>query len=252
MFNNRNQNEGDMNTKSETPSAEKKANTLSGILARSGTVAIFIVLIMAILFVASGQLNWIWPWVYLGISIVVVLINGTIMLRTSPETIAERGRPKETKNWDKVVSGFIALTQYLLLPLIAGLDMRFGWTRVLSVAWHVSGVVVLVAGTAFTSWAMIENAYFSTAVRIQSERGHTVCRTGPYRFMRHPGYVGFILQALSLPILLGSLWALVPGITAAILIGIRTYLEDLTLQAELPGYRDYVQEVRYRLLPGIW
>jgi protein-S-isoprenylcysteine O-methyltransferase Ste14 len=241
-----------MNTKSQIPPAEKDANNLPGILMRIGTVAIFLILIMAILFLASGQPTWIWAWIYLGINLAVVAINGTIMLRTSPETVAERGRPKETKNWDKVVSGFTALTQYLLLPLIAGLDMRFNWTQVLSVAWHVSGAVVMVAGIAFTSWAMIENAYFSTAVRIQSERGHTVCRTGPYRFMRHPGYVGFIFQVLSLPILLGSLWALVPGITAAILICVRTYLEDRTLQAELPGYREYTKEVRYRLVPGIW
>jgi len=99
---------------------------------------------------------------------------------------------------------------------------------------------------------MIANAYFSTAVRIQSDRGHTVCRTGPYRFVRHPGYVGFILQSLGTPFLLGSLWTLVPGITATVLMIIRTSLEDRTLQAELPGYRDFVQEVRYRLVPGIW
>jgi protein-S-isoprenylcysteine O-methyltransferase Ste14 len=244
--------EGNMNTKSKNPLAEKKANLLPGILMRAGTVLIFLVLIAAILFLASGQPTWIWAWIYLGISVVVVLINGFIMLRTNPETVAERGRPKETKNWDKIIAGPLALTQYLILPLVAGLDLRFDWTQVFSVAWHITGVVVTVVGIAFTSWAMIENAYFSTAVRIQSERGHTVCRTGPYRFVRHPGYVGFILQALSFPILLGSLWALIPGVISMILIGIRTYLEDSTLKAELPGYQDYMQAVRYRLLPGIW
>jgi len=99
---------------------------------------------------------------------------------------------------------------------------------------------------------MIANAYFSTAVRIQSDRGHTVCSTGPYRFVRHPGYVGYILQALGVPILLGSLWALIPGITAAVCMIMRTSLEDRMLQAELPGYQDYIQKVRYRLVPGIW
>jgi protein-S-isoprenylcysteine O-methyltransferase Ste14 len=242
----------DMNTKSETPSAEKQANIVSGIFMRIGTVAIFFGLIAAILFVTAGRLNWTWAWVYLGICIVFVLINGTIMLRTSPETIAERGHPKETKSWDKVVSGLYALAVYLALPLVAGFDVRFGWTNKISTAWHIMGAALLVAGLVVSAWALIENAYFSTAVRIQSERGHTVCCTGPYRFVRHPGYVGFILQAISLPILLGSLWALVPGITAAILMGIRTYLEDRTLQAELPGYQDYMREVRYRLVPGIW
>jgi len=130
--------------------------------------------------------------------------------------------------------------------------VRFGWARDLSIAWHVAGAVVLVAGLGLSAWAMIANAYFSTAVRIQSDRGHTVCSTGPYRFVRHPGYVGFILQALGVPILLGSLWALISGITATVLMIIRTSLEDRMLQAELPGYQDYVQKVRYRLVHGIW
>jgi protein-S-isoprenylcysteine O-methyltransferase Ste14 len=90
---------------------------------------------------------------------------------------------------------------------------------------------------------MISNVYFSTAVRIQSDRGHAVCRSGPYRFVRHPGYVGFVLQSLGTPILLGSFWALIPGFAAAALMITRTALEDRMLQAELPGYRGFVQEV---------
>jgi protein-S-isoprenylcysteine O-methyltransferase Ste14 len=241
-----------MNTTSEIPPTENHPNVAAGILKRIGTVAIFFVLQAVILFLAAGRLNWIWAWVFLGICLVSVSINGTFMLRTSPETIAERGRPKETKDWDKVVSGLWGLALYLVLPLVAGLDVRFGWTRELSAACHIAGAVVLAVGLGLAGWAMIANAYFSTAVRIQSDRGQTVCRTGPYRFVRHPGYVGFILQSLGTPFLLGSLWALVPGITAAVLMIIRTSLEDRTLQAELPGYRDFVQEVRYRLVPGIW
>jgi protein-S-isoprenylcysteine O-methyltransferase Ste14 len=99
---------------------------------------------------------------------------------------------------------------------------------------------------------MITNAYFSTVVRIQTDRGQTVCSTGPYRFVRHPGYVGTILQSFGLPFLLGSLWALIPGITAVGLMIIRTSFEDRTLQSDLPGYREFVQKVRYRLIPGIW
>jgi len=241
-----------MNTKSERSPSENRPNVVAGILKRIGTLAIFFVLIAVILFLAAGRLDWTWAWVYLGICLVSVSINATITLRTSPETIAERGELKMTKTWDKVVSGLCALAMYVALPLVAGLDMRFGWARDLSVAWHAAGAVVLAVGLELTSWAMIANAYFSTAVRIQSDRGHTVCSTGPYRFVRHPGYVGFILQALGVPILLGSLWALVPGIAAAALVSIRTSLEDRTLQAELPGYQDYVQQVRYRLVPGIW
>ena len=241
-----------MNTKPEIPPAENRSDVAAGILKRVWTVAIFFVLIAAILFLAAGRLNWMWAWVYLGVCLVSVLINASIMLRTSPETIAERGRPQETKDWDKVVGGLWAVAIYFALPLVAGLDVRLGWTRDLGVAWHVAGVVALAVGLGASAWAMMANAYFSTAVRIQSDRGHTVCSTGPYRFVRHPGYVGFILQSISVPFLLGSWWALIPGITATVLMIIRTSLEDRTLQAELPGYQDYVHQVRYRLVPGVW
>jgi protein-S-isoprenylcysteine O-methyltransferase Ste14 len=241
-----------MNTKSETQPTEKQANIVTGILMRVGTVVVFMILIAGILFIASGRITWLWAWVYLGISIVFMLINGTIMLRINAETIAERGQPKETKSWDKTISGLYALAVYLALPLVAGLDVRYGWTKEISVTWHIAGALLFVAGLVFTAWAMIVNAYFSTAVRIQSERGHTVCRTGPYRFVRHPGYVGFIFQAISCSILWGSWWSLVPALFAVTFMGIRTYLEDRTLQAELPGYPEYMQAVRYRLVPGIW
>ena len=234
------------------PTTEKRPSVAAGIVARAGTVAIFLIVQAVILFVAAGRLSWTWAWVYLGICLVSLAINGTIMLRTSPETIAERGRPQATQDWDKVVGGLWALVLYLVLPLVAGLDVRFGWTRELGVAWNLAGAVVLAAGLGLGGWAMIANAYFSTAVRIQSERGQTVCRSGPYRFVRHPGYVGFILQSLGTPILLGSFWALIPGIVAVALIVIRTAFEDRMLRAELPGYGEYTQQVRYRLVPGVW
>ncbi len=241
-----------MNTKSQIAPAGDHPNLVAGILKRLGTVTLFLVVIAAILFLSAGRLDWTWAWVYLGICLVSVLINAPIMLCTSPETIAERGELKMTQKWDRVISGLIALAMYFALPLVAGVDVRFGWTPDLGVPVHVAGAVGLAVGLELSSWAMIANAYFSTAVRIQSERGHTVCSTGPYRFVRHPGYVGFILQSIGPSFLWGSLWALIPGITGAVLIIIRTSLEDRMLQAELPGYLDYVQQVRYRLVPGIW
>lgn len=241
-----------MNAKSEFQPIENSPSVAAGILKRAITVATFFVLVAAILFLASGHLNWLWAWVYLGICFVSLVINASIMLRTNPETIAERGRPQETKDWDKIVGSLWGLAIYVVVPLVAGLDMRFGWSQELNLAWHATGAVVLAVGLGLSAWAMITNAYFSTAVRIQSERGHTVCDRGPYRFVRHPGYLGFILQSLSMPLLLGSLWALLPGVTAAGFMILRTSLEDRTLQAELPGYPDYVQQVHFRLVPGIW
>jgi len=193
-----------MNEEPGTPAAENRSSLAAGIATRAGTVAFFIVLQGVILFVAAGRLDWTWAWVYLGICLVSVVINGVIMLRTNPETIAERGRPQATQSWDKVIGGLWALLLYLVLPFVAGLDMRFDWTQELSAAWNLAGAVGLAAGLGLSGWAMIANAYFSTAVRIQSDRGQAVCRSGPYRFVRHPGYVGFILQSLGTPVLLGS------------------------------------------------
>jgi protein-S-isoprenylcysteine O-methyltransferase Ste14 len=241
-----------MNSKSGIPKTENRPGVAAGIAARVGTVAFFFVLQAVILFLAAGRLNWTWAWAFLGICLVSVAINGAFMLRTSPETIAERGRPQATQDWDKVIGGLWALVLYLVLPLVAGLDVRFAWTRELNIAWNLAGAVGLAAGLGLGGWAMIANAYFSTAVRIQSDRGQTVCRSGPYRFVRHPGYVGFILQSLGTPLLLGSLWALVPGLVAGLLIVIRTAFEDRFLQAELPGYEEYAQQTRYRLVPGVW
>jgi protein-S-isoprenylcysteine O-methyltransferase Ste14 len=241
-----------MNSKSETPRTENRPDLVAGIAARVGTVAFFVVLQGVILLLAAGRLDWTWAWVYLGICLVSMAMNGMFLLRTSPETIAERGRPQATQNWDKVVGGLWALVLCLILPLVAGLDARYGWTGELSAVWNLAGAVVLAAGLELGGWAMIANAYFSTAVRIQSDRGHTVCSSGPYRFVRHPGYVGFILQSVGTALLLGSLWALIRGLVAAILMVIRTGLEDRMLRAELPGYQEYAHQVRYRLVPGAW
>jgi protein-S-isoprenylcysteine O-methyltransferase Ste14 len=139
-----------------------------------------------------------------------------------------------------------------VVPGVAGLDKRFGWTADFGTLGQIGGALLLVMSGAISGWAMISNAYFSTAVRIQSERGHTVCRRGPYAYIRHPGYLGFILQSLAVPTMLGSAWALVPGSVAALLMVLRTFLEDRTLRAELAGYPDYAAQVRYRLVPGIW
>lgn len=204
-----------------------------------------------VLFLSAGTLAWPQAWAFLGLYLVGIAVNAWLMRRT-PEKIAERARTAGAKKWDKVVGGLGAAMHFIVLLAVAGSDVRFEWTGALPLAVYLIGAVVSILGFALFSWAMIENAYFASCVRIQAERGHAVCSTGPYRFVRHPGYVGFILQSSGLPLFLGSLWALVPGALAAVLMVVRTALEDRTLQDELTGYRDYAQEVRYRLLPGIW
>jgi len=116
----------------------------------------------------------------------------------------------------------------------------------------VIGAIVLVLSSLFGTWAMLANRFFSAVVRIQTDRGHTVVTTGPYRFVRHPGYAAGVLGYLAMPLLLNSLWASILALLTIALIIVRTKLEDDTLQAELPGYVDYTQQTRYRLLPGVW
>ncbi len=241
-----------MNHQTQFPPIARSVDLRKGIFARLITIVVFMAMQAVLLFWSSGRLDWIWAWVYLGICIASLTTNALVLLRTSPETIAERGRPQETQGWDKIISSIWALIHFVLMPLMAGLDARYGWTGTLNIFWNIAGAVILSTGLALAGWAMIENAYFSTAVRIQSERGQTVCRSGPYRFVRHPGYAGFIGQSLGTPLLLGSLWALLLGFFAAAFMIIRTAWEDRFLQAELPGYREYVEEVRFRLVPRIW
>jgi len=113
-------------------------------------------------------------------------------------------------------------------------------------------LLVTVLGYALFLWAMASNAFFAEGVRIQEERGHTVATGGPYRFVRHPGYVGSILATVATPCLLGSPWALIPAIVSGALYVVRTNLEDKTLRQELPGYEQYARQTRHRLLPGVW
>jgi protein-S-isoprenylcysteine O-methyltransferase Ste14 len=241
-----------MTTISNPPQPKEKPNVIAGIIARTAQILIMFIVMGLELFLGSGSLNWTWAWIFLAIGLISVSINAVFMLRSSPETIAERGKPKEVKDWDKLVGGLWLMGQYFLVPILAALDIRFSWTGDIATLWHILGAVVYALSLGLTGWAMITNAYFSTAVRIQADRGQQVCHSGPYHFVRHPGYVGFFFQALSVPILLGSLWALLFAILAGVLMIIRTGLEDRMLQDELVGYKEYTQEVRYRLLPGVW
>ena len=213
-------------------------------------VVIQFLILAAILVISSGRLDWVWAWAYLGVGVGILAINVLVM---PPELIAERGRTdkKGIKGWDRVLTTLNILPT-LGTPIIAGLDERFGWSPPLAVAIQVVALVFWTLGQGLFSWAMASNVFFSGAVRIQMDRGHTVASGGPYRYVRHPGYVGMIISLFATSLALGSLWGLIPaGLTMCLLI-VRTALEDRTLQDELDGYKDYAARVRYRLVPGIW
>ncbi len=206
-----------------------------------------------ILFGAAGRLDWGWAWACLGVFIAVILVNAVVLLPRHTDLIAERGRAGPgAKRWDKWLGGSASIVGSFATILVAGLDERWGWTPPLPPGVHVGGLIALVAGYALVSWAMAVNRFFSTIVRIQKDRGHSVVDRGPYAVVRHPGYVGLTVAFLALPLLLGSAWTLIAALVAVGLLIARTAMEDRTLREELDGYRAYAARVRYRLCPGIW
>jgi protein-S-isoprenylcysteine O-methyltransferase Ste14 len=212
-----------------------------------------VVMVAVILFLSAGRWDWGWGWALVGVYALWVAANAILLIPRHPDLLAERAQRdiKGMKSWDKAllsVIGLVTLAKYIL----AGLDIRGGWSPGLPVWVHILALLLAAGGYALGTWAMVENAYFSMIVRYQQERGHAVCDSGPYRWVRHPAYIGTILFELMAPLVLGSLWTFIPGLLAAALTVVRTALEDKTLQQELPGYQGYAERTRFRLLPGVW
>jgi protein-S-isoprenylcysteine O-methyltransferase Ste14 len=228
---------------------KRRPDTRKNILRRLIQVSMSIIITLIILLVSAGIIKWVYAWIYTLASVVVIITNALIF---PAELISERGRKKENvEKWDKIITGFIIIPWYAIY-IIAGLDIRFGWSPAYATWVHIAALIIFISGNALVSWAMIANSYFSTKVRIQYDRGHTVSSGGPYRFIRHPGYLGMIIFILSTPILLGSFRALIPAIMTVILFIIRTSFEDDTLKNKLEGYKEYAERVKYRLISGIW
>lgn len=212
------------------------------------TTAVF----TAILFVAAGRVTYWQAWVYAGLSIASGL-GSRLVLAGDPDLAKERARPGEAAQaWDKALLGG-GLILNLVMLVIAGLDSgRFHWAPRAPFASFVIGMVLSVAGMAIFLGAMKENRFFSAVVRVQRDRGQTVCHTGPYRIVRHPGNAGMIVGTIGLPFLFMSFWSGVPAIVAVVLMIVRTGWEDALLDKELEGYREYRRSTRSRLIPGIW
>ena len=222
------------------------------IVKRARQILFQIIVIALILFVSSGRLDWWMAWVYIGLFVVGVGVNMIILVHRDTGLIEERSQIKaDTKKWDLWLAGFLSIISSVTL-LISGLDIRFGWSEEIPSVLQFAAMMLVVSGSALGSWAIISNPFFASTVRIQSERGHSVISDGPYQYIRHPGYSGWILTGMALPVMLGSLWALIPAGLTAIIFIIRTGLEDRTLRRELPGYEEYSQNTHFRLVPYVW
>jgi protein-S-isoprenylcysteine O-methyltransferase Ste14 len=217
-------------------------------------VALFAVILIMdlLLFVPAGRLDWPEAWILslvLGVFWLAYVVWGTLK---APDLLEERSQvATNVKVWDKVI--MLIYTVLLLATFVlAGLDVgRVRWSQ-MAVGRQVLGLAGMVLSAGLIFWTILSNAYLGRMVRIQEDRGHQVVTGGPYAYVRHPMYVGIILLFPCMTLFLGSWWALVPACLIAMLMVIRTALEDRTLRAELPGYAKYAQRVRYRLLPGVW
>ncbi len=209
-------------------------------------------LFISIWFWLAGGLNWFRGWAFIGLLIVGQTLSTVYIGRKDPELLRRRAQIGQgTKTWDLVLLTIFGLT-YLAILIVAALDAQHHWSKMTLWLWligaglHVFFVVVI-------TWAMAVNTHFEKTVRIQSDRHHRVIESGPYRIVRHPGYIAIILGLiLATPLLLGSWWAFIPAILAMVCLIIRTILEDRTLRQELSGYEAYTKKVPYRLLPGFW
>lgn len=212
-------------------------------------------LIPLILFICGGDIGWWQAWLY-SMLILAAGIGGRIWAeQRHPGITAERQNKERFQNakaWDKVLAPLMAVSIGYPLVIVAGLDHRYNWSPEFPLWLSLTGFFFIAFGYAFAAWALAENRFFFSVVRIQTDRGHVVCDTGPYRFVRHPGYAGNILPLYGIVLALGSVWTLIPAALATMVTVIRTELEDRVLQEELPGYTDYAKRVRYRLIPGTY
>ena len=225
---------------------------MSPVLKRVFQLLVLVLIQAALLFVSAGSLRWAAGWWYVGLYVVMLVLASFFLMPGHREVIEERSRgAKGGKSWD------LWLTQLMIIPslgllVLAGLDQRWSLSLPLPAWLRLCGGLAFAAGYGMVVWAMYSNPYFSQVVRIQTERGHEAATGGPYRWVRHPGYLGMSTSMLGAVFLLDSPWGLACFAAYVALIVTRTALEDRTLRAELPGYTEYAARTRYRLLPGVW
>ena len=207
-----------------------------------------IVLIGLMLFLPAWTFNYLGAWIFLGVLFVPMLIMGAVMLVKAPELLEKRLKNKEKEATQK---GVVALSGLMFLVgfVLSALDFRFGWSSVPLWA-TISAAVVFLAGYGMYAEVMRENAYLSRTVEVQE--GQKVIDTGLYGIVRHPMYLATLLMFLPIPLILQSLWGLIPMALYPVVIVIRILNEEKVLTKDLRGYKEYKKKVKYRLIPFIW
>ena len=211
------------------------------------TVAVMWVL----LFAPAGTIDWPRAWWFFGAFAGAIVIAIIYLAQVNPEIFAARSRIQPgTKLWDYIFITLVIGGFMLILPA-AGFDRRFGGAN--APDWVViMGYAIFIISFVGQVWPQAVNRHFEPGVRIQEDRGQTVIDTGPYAIVRHPGYISGSLLALSIALVLGSWWALLPVAVVIVGLMVRTVFEERTLQAELPGYTEYTHRVKFRWVPGVW
>jgi len=209
-------------------------------------------LFFTIIFISAGRIDYWQGLIYVVIGLIMSVLSYTVF-RIDSELLNERAKVGEgAKQWDKTILGLSFLTT-ISMYILAGLDSgRYNWSPDFPMSLTVLGILLTMTGQLIFLIAQKQNKFFSSTVRIQTDRGHVVCETGLYKIVRHPAYLGMIIQSFGFPLLFGSLWSIIPICLSVILILIRTTLEDKTLKNELKGYQEYTYKTRYRIVPYIW
>jgi protein-S-isoprenylcysteine O-methyltransferase Ste14 len=215
-------------------------------------LAFFLCVFAACLFAAAGRLDWTAGWVYLAINAAGQIVSALLLWKWNPGLMGDRASLKGKRDLDRILASVLAFYGPAAICIVGGLNFRNGWRPEIGAALQATGIAAAAAGSALAVWALTTNKFFYGVFRIAKEQGHTVCAAGPYRIVRHPGYLGAIVFDLAAPFVLQSAWALIPAAVTVLAIVIRTVREDQALQAGLEGYREYAGRVRFKLLPLVW
>ena len=218
-----------------------------------GQFVVFFVLFALSLFLPAGTLAWAAGWIFLVLFFGFYLAVAAWLIRHNPALLQERLRLRtsDQQGWDKVLFPVLLLCSLVWLSILSFDAARAHWSPV-SIWLQVVGAIILVGSFALLFLTFQENAYLSPVVRIQEERGHTVVDTGPYHYVRHPMYAAIVVFVVGTSLLLGAWSGVLVGALFLVMLAWRALLEERTLQAELPGYAAYMNQVRYRIIPYIW